>query len=62
MYELAFQFDRHRTTNAARLKMAGIAMRCQSPTPDAIDSLVRLDASGLSPMEVGKPLGFCVSS
>ena len=62
VYELAFEFGGHRTTIAARLKMAGIAMRCQSPTPDAIDSLVRLYASGLSLLEVGKQLGFCVSS
>jgi hypothetical protein len=62
MWELALEFGCHRTTIAGRLTMAGIAMRCQSPTFDAIDSLVRLYASGLSLLEVGKQLGFCVSS
>jgi hypothetical protein len=42
--------------------MAGIAMRCQSPTPEAIDPMVRLYASGLSFLEVGRQLGICVLS
>jgi hypothetical protein len=50
------------TNIAAQLKMAGIAMRCQFPTLDAIDLLVRPYASGLSLLVVGKQLGFCVSS
>ena len=59
VYELAAEFGCHRTTIAARLKKAGIAMRGQSPTSEAIDSMVRLYAFGLSHLEVGKQLGFC---
>ena len=33
VYELAAEFDCHRTTVAERLKKAGIEMRLQSPTP-----------------------------
>jgi lambda repressor-like predicted transcriptional regulator len=62
VYELAAEFGCHRTTVAARLKKAGIAMRCQSPTSEAIDSMVRLYASGLSLLEVSKQLGFCANT
>jgi transposase-like protein len=43
--ELAAEFGCHRTTVAARLKKAGVALRCQSPTAEAVDSMVRLYAS-----------------
>ena len=62
VYELAAEFGCNRTTVAARLKKAGIAMRCQSPTPEVIDSMVRLYASGLSLVEVGENLGFCANT
>jgi lambda repressor-like predicted transcriptional regulator len=62
VYELATEFDCHRTTVAARLKNAGITMRLQSPTPEAIDSMVLLYATGLSCQEVGKQLGFCANT
>ena len=62
VYELAAEFGCNRTTVAARLKKAGIAMRFQSPTSAAIDSMVRLYASGLSLLEVGKQLGFCANT
>jgi len=62
VYELATEFDCHRTTIAARLKKAGIGMRLQSPTSEATDSMVRLYASGLSLLEVGKQLGFCANT
>jgi lambda repressor-like predicted transcriptional regulator len=62
VYELAAEFACHRTTVAARLKKAGIVMRGQSPTPDAIDSMVRLYVSGLSLEEIGKQLGFCANT
>jgi hypothetical protein len=62
VYELAVEFDCNRTTVAARLKKAGIAMRCQSPTSEAIDSMVRLYASGLSFLDVGEQLGFCANT
>ena len=62
MYELATEFDCHRTTVAARLKKAGTAMRYQPPTSEAIDSMVRLYESGLSPVEVGTQLGFCANT
>ena len=62
VYELATEFDCHRTTVAARLKKAGIPMRLQPPTSETIDSMVRLHESGLSPLEVGKQLGFCANT
>ena len=62
VYDLAAEFGCHRTTVAARIKEAGIAMRCQSPTSEAIDSMVQLYASGLSFLEVGKQLGFCANT
>jgi hypothetical protein len=39
-HELAFEFGSHRTTFAAWPKMARIAMRRQSPTPDTIESML----------------------
>ena len=62
MYELAAEFGCHRTTVAVRLKKAGIAMRGQPATPEAIDSMVRLYTIGLSFQEVGKQLGFCANT
>jgi predicted transcriptional regulator len=61
-YELAAEFGCHRTTVAAQLKKAGIAMQYQSPTSEAIASMVRLYATGLSFQEVGKQLGFCANT
>lgn len=62
VYELAAEFGCHRTTVAERLKKLEIVMRGQSPTPEAVDSMVRLHSSGLSPLEVGKQLGFCANT
>jgi DNA invertase Pin-like site-specific DNA recombinase len=62
VYELAAEFGCHRTTVAERLKKAGISMRGQSPTPEVIDSMVRLYASGLSLLEVGKQFGFSANT
>ncbi len=62
VYELAAEFGCHRATVAERLKKAGIVMRGQSPTPEAIDSMVRLYATGLSFQEVGKQLVFCANT
>jgi hypothetical protein len=62
VYELAAEFDCNRTTVSARLKKAGIAMRGQSPTSEAIDSMVLLHGSGLSSLEVSKQLGFCANT
>jgi hypothetical protein len=62
VYELAAEFGCNRTTVAIRLKNAGIQMRGQSPTLEAIDSMVRLYVSGLSLLEVGKQLGFCANT
>ena len=62
VYEIAAEFGCNRTTVAARLKKAGIAMRGQPPTSEAIDSMARLYASGLSLMEVGRQLGFCANT
>jgi transposase-like protein len=45
VYEIAAEFGCNRTTVAARLKKAGIAMRGQPPTSEAIDSMARLYAS-----------------
>lgn len=59
VYDLAAEFGCNRTTVASRLKKAGIAMRGQPPTPEAIDSMVRLYTGGLSFQEVGEQLGFC---
>jgi len=42
VYELAAEFGCNRTTIAERLKKAGIPMRRQSPTSEAIDSMLRL--------------------
>ena len=44
VYEIAAEFGCNRTTVAARLKKAGIAMRGQPPTSEAIDSMARLDS------------------
>ena len=62
MYELAAAFGCHRATIAERLKKSGITMRGQSPSSEDIDSTVRLYASGLSFLEVGKQLGFCANT
>jgi len=62
VYELAAEYGCHRATVAERLKKAGIVMRGQSPTPEAIDSMVRLYATGLSFQEVSKQLGFCANT
>jgi hypothetical protein len=62
VYELAADFGCNRTTVAARLKKVGIVMRCQSPTSEAIDLMVRLYASGLSLLKVGEQLGFCANT
>ena len=62
MYDLAAEFGCHRTTVAELLKKAGISMRGQSPASEAIDSMERLYASGLSLLEVGKQLGFCANT
>jgi transposase-like protein len=62
VYELAAEFGCNRATVATRLKKAGVSMRLQSPKSEAIDSMVRLYASGLSLLEVGKQLGFCANT
>jgi DNA-binding CsgD family transcriptional regulator len=62
VYELAAEFGCHRTTVAAQLKRLGIAMRLRTPTTDVIDSMVRLYASGLSHLEVGKQLGYSANT
>jgi DNA-directed RNA polymerase specialized sigma24 family protein len=62
VYELAAEFGCHRTTVAARLKMAGNEMRLQSPTSLAIQSMLQLYESGLSFQEVGQQLGFCANT
>ncbi len=62
VYELAAEFGCHRTTVAERLKTVGIALRGQSPTTEAIDSMVLLYATGLSITEVGKQLEFCANT
>jgi len=62
VYELATEFGCHRTTVSARLKKAGIVMRGQSPTPEVIDSMVRLYGTGLSPLDIGDEFGFCTNT
>lgn len=62
VYELAAEFGCHRTTVAAQLKRLGIAMRLQSPTSDVVESMVRLYATGLSHLEVGKQLGYSANT
>ena len=62
VYELAAEFGCHRTTVAERLKKSAIAMRGQSPSPEAIDSMARLYTSGLSFQVVGEQLGFCANT
>lgn len=62
VYELAAEFGCHRTTVAERLKKAGVVLRGQRPTPEAIDSMAHLIASGLSPHAVGKQLGICANT
>ncbi len=62
VYELAAEFGCHRATVAERLKKAGVVLRGQPPTPEAIDSMANLIASGLSPQAVGKQLGFCANT
>jgi lambda repressor-like predicted transcriptional regulator len=60
--ELASEFGCNRLTVAERLKKNGIAMRAQSSTSQNIDAIVRLHSSGLSPMEIGKQIGFCANT
>jgi len=62
VYELAAEFGCNRTTVASRLKKGGVATRGKSPTSADLDSMVKLYASGLSPLEVGKQLGFCANT
>lgn len=62
VYELAAEFACHRATVAERLKKAGVELRGQSPTPEIVDSMMRLYAVGLSIQEVGKQLGFCANT
>jgi len=62
VYQLATEFGCHRATVAERLKKAGVVLRDQRPTPEAIDSMANLIASGLSPQAVGKQLGFCANT
>ena len=62
VYELAAEFDCHRTTVAARLKKVGVPMRLQPPTSETVDSMVRLYESGLSSLRVGTQLGFCANT
>ena len=62
VYELAGEFGCHRTTVADQLKKSGIVTRGQSPTPETIESMANLYASGLSFQEVGKQLGFCANT
>ena len=62
VYELSAEFGCHRTTVAARLKKAGISLRLQSPTSDAIDLMAKLYASGLSSVEIGERLGYCANT
>ena len=62
VYQLAAEFGCHRATVAERLKKAGVVLRGQRPTPEAIDSMANLIASGLSPQAVGKQLGFCANT
>jgi transposase-like protein len=62
VYELSAEFGCHRTTVAARLMNVGIAIRYQSPTSEAIDSMARLYASGISLLEVSRKLGFCANT
>ena len=54
MYELAAEFGCHRSTVAEGLKKVGNALCGQSPTTEAIDSMVLLYATGPSHTEVGK--------
>ena len=54
VYELAEEFGVQRTTVSERLKKAGIKMRLQAPCVDAVDEMVKLYASGLSALAVGK--------
>jgi lambda repressor-like predicted transcriptional regulator len=62
VYELAAEYGCHRATVAERLKKAGISMRLQSPTPEEVNSMANLVASGLSFLAVGKQLGFCANT
>lgn len=62
VYELATEFGCHRTTVSARLKKAGVSLRLKSPTPDGIDLMAKLYASGLSSVEVGERLGYCANT
>ena len=62
VYELAVEFNCHRTTVAERLKGEGIVMRRQSPTAETVDAMIHSYESGLSLTEVGKQLGFSANT
>ncbi len=62
VYELAVAFSCHRTTVSARLKKMGVSLRLQSPSSNAINSMVHLYKSGLSAPEIGEQLGRCANT
>ena len=62
VYELAVEFDCHRTTVSARPKKAGVSLRLQSPSSEVIDLMANLYASGLSSIEVGERFGYCANT
>jgi DNA-directed RNA polymerase specialized sigma24 family protein len=62
VYELSAEFGCHRTTVSARLKKAGVSLRLQRPTSEAIDLMATLYGSGLSSVEIGERLGYCANT
>lgn len=58
VYQLAQEFGISRHTVSARLKKAGVTMRGEPLKLKDVDSMVRLYASGLSLLEVGKKVGY----
>jgi DNA-binding CsgD family transcriptional regulator len=62
VYELANQFYIDRRTVSIHLKRRGVAFRYQPPSPQVIDTMARLYASGHSLASVGKQVGMNASS
>jgi len=57
VYDLADEFNAHRTTVASALRGAGVKIRMDSMTDAEIDEAVRLYESGLSLARVGEKVG-----
>lgn len=57
-YELAAEFECHRTTVTARLNMAGVTLRLQSPKLEIVDVMSKFYENEQTLRAVGECLGL----